>query len=395
MTTVEEEVETVWASYSQLTGHRSCPQRWFYAQVMRLEPIPDPNDPKVELYFGNWWHALMAADSLERGRKHGSLKLVPDTLTTCDNGPEFKVKTATVLEVLTTATTWWATLPVETQLEWHNRLGEDMPNRLGNLYDRWVEEWADDREYEQPLAVEMGWGRDLPALDGVDPHVRLVGYVDEVYLDTRRNIVVVRDHKSHKGLGTQSTLDDMMDSQLQLYAWGASPEVTSWGMGRITATAYDRVRTVAPKTPKVTQSGTLSKSITDFDVHTYRQWAAGENGMGVYYPGRRKDNSDGGYYQAEDSVIESLSAPASRSIWFQRTLTPLNMNLIRAHMRSAVDTSLDMALTRKRAVEEGAAARNLTNGCKWCDFASLCRAQMMGGPGGDYPLIDYKLRERS
>ena len=47
----------MWASYSQLTTHRACPQRWFYGSVLKLGRAEDPNDPKVELNFGLWWHA--------------------------------------------------------------------------------------------------------------------------------------------------------------------------------------------------------------------------------------------------------------------------------------------------------------------------------------------------
>ena len=199
--------------------------------------------------------------------------------------------------------------------------------------------------------------------------------------------MVVRDHKTGKQLPTQSALDDMMDSQLQLYAWGAAPQISEWGMGAISATAYDRVKSVKPTTPRLNKSGTLSKTVTQFDLHTYLDWVA----EGQEFEGLRKDGSGAGIYEAEQSVIDHLMSPAWRTIWHQRTLTPLNTNMIRAHLRSAVDTIADLNQTRHRAEDTGEAARNLTKGCTWCDFAALCRAQIVGGPDGEYTLVDYRL----
>jgi hypothetical protein len=107
-----------------------------------------------------------------------------------------------------------------------------------------------------------------------------------------------------------------------------------------------------------------------------------------------KDGSGAGFYREEPEVVERLSTPAYTSGWFQRTLTPLNANLIRAHLRAAVDTALDVTLTKERARVSNEAARNLTAGCKWCDYAHLCRAQMWGGPDGEYDLTLAGLRPR-
>lgn len=68
--------------------------------------------------------------------------------------------------------------------------------------------------------------------------------------------------------------------------------------------------------------------------------------------------------------------------------------MVRAHLRAAVDSALDIQLTRERIELSQEAARNLGGGCKYCVFVDLCRAQMMGGPEGEYTLSDYKLRQR-
>lgn len=390
-----------WTSYSGLTTHRHCPQRWHYAHVQKLERIPDPSDVPVEMEFGSWWHAIRAADAIERGIAKGSLRWKPEEIRTVNNGPTFSTEQENLVEALFEgAQRWWDTLGREVQDVWISRLGEPLADRLSYVDQRWRDRWVDDLAHEEPLAVEFKWTRELPTLpqpDGrrVDPETSLIGYIDEILFDAKRNVVVVKDHKTTGAqLGMQSVIDDMMDSQLQLYAWGASPEVTKWERGPVQAVAYDRVRTVKPKTPKLNQSGTLSKTVTDFDYHTYLAWAKGPDGLGQPYPGLKKDGSGAGFYQPEQWLLDDLAGASVVGKWLRRTLTPINRNVVRAHLRAAVDSALDIQLTRERIELSQEAARNLGGGCKYCVFVDLCRAQMMGGPEGEYTLSDYKLRQR-
>lgn len=381
--------ERVWISYSGINKHRTCPQKWAYQRLMGLEPLVE--EPAVERDFGSWWHALRAAEAMERGRDLNSLMAVPRVVA-ATNGKEWPGETVTVADVLEGARDLWKRFPSPLKDTWVERIGQDLPGRLADLLDRWKEEWFTDIPYEVPLAVELGWGRDLGQTG-----YRLVGYVDEVYFDLLRNVVVVRDHKTSKVLSTQSTADDMMDSQLQFYAWGAAPTVAGWGRGGIKAVAYDRARMVAPKPPILTQSGRLAQregkpSIGQCDLHTYREWAKGPDGLGVPFPGLKKDGSGAGRYIEEEDVVAKLTSPSARSAWFQRTLTPLNSNIVGTHLRSALDTAEQMTRTKERVEATGEAARNLTSGCRWCDFVSLCRAEMIGGPGGEYDLAAYNLR---
>ena len=387
--------QAIYASNSSLAAVRRCPQAWYYQHVRRLDRVS--SDPAVERDFGSWWHALRGADTLQRGLALGSLKKRPERLTTVDGGPTFAVTEDLTPEVvLDGLEDWWGRMPGDLQDVWVNRLGEAPAPRARTLYERWRDTWRDEIARERPLAFEMKWERMLPRLSGDQdsPDVVLVGYIDEVYLDVERGVVVVRDHKTGKSLGTQTAADDLMDSQLQLYAWGATPEVLGWGVGKVQATAYDRVRTTKPKDPVVTLAGTLSKSVTDYDLATYLAFCEGPDGEGVPFPGRKKDGSGAGLYRAEDAVVERLSTPAARSAWFQRTLVPLSRHVVTSHLRAAVDSAHDMHRARARAAETGEAARNLTSFCKWCDYAALCRAQMIGGAEGTYDLAVYGLTER-
>jgi hypothetical protein len=368
-----------------------------YSALRRLSRIETPGEA-VERDFGTWWHTLRAADSVARARVNTSLRYAPDWLTTTDeeNAPQFNSATVIPVDVIAASVVWWKKLSDETRALWTERLGGDhtLAERLEYALARHREEYAEDIEAERPLAVEMGWGRDLPGIDGAPSPARLVGYVDEVYLDTRRNVVALRDHKAAKALATQTTADDMMDSQLQLYAWGASPEVTSWGVGPIRAVGYDRMRMTHPKPPELTLSGRLRQregqpSINGSDSHTYLEWCT----PGVEFPGYQK--TPPGTYYPEPHIVERLMSPTHRSIWFQRTLSPLNVNLVKAHLRAAIDGAADMLLSEQRAARDAMVARNLSSSnCRWCDFVKLCRAEMYGGPDADYDLADMGLYVR-
>jgi hypothetical protein len=229
--------------------------------------------------------------------------------------------------------------------------------------------------------------------------MNLIGFIDEIYEDVDRGLVVVRDAKTGKTLATQSAGDDMMDSQLQLYAWGVTPLLQQWGAGPARAVSYDRTRSVRGSMPQLTTMGRLSASTTDWSLETYLEFAAGPDGNGQPWRGRKVANKEeylpGGVYQAEQSVIDRLSTPVAKSVWFQRTMVPLSRHVVTTHLRSAVDSATDIWRTQKRTERTLEAARNMSrDNCRWCDYASICRAQMIGGPEGEYSLDEHGLRDR-
>lgn len=375
-----------WASYSSTRTHGACAQKWHYSYLLGLEKLPDPTDAKVELNFGIWWHALRAADAIERGRRHGSLVITPRRISVPDGADQIDTKGDQLrFAVIASAGKWWDDLSDEHGGLWIEKLGEPLVPRLRALDQRWADRWGDELVHQYPVAVEAKWVRPVPGTNGVE----LLGYVDEVYRDVKRNLVVVVDHKTGKNISDRRAADDMMDSQTHLYAWGLAPQLEAAGL-RVNAVSYDRVRSPKATEPKLNQSGTLSKTVTQFDLQTYLDWVA----EGQEYPGRAKDGSQAGVYEAEQSVIDRISTPAWKAQWLDRTLVPLNVNLVREHLQAAADAMVDMATTDRRVRQRGSAARNPGDACRWCDFASLCLAQMLGGTRGVYPLGDFGLRAR-
>lgn len=379
------------ASYSQISDYRQCPQRWKYRYLDRLDAAgAGGNVPARDL--GSWWHAVRAADAIDRGRGHGSLvpALVPTHLSAPLGGREHQIPTApdsVQSRVFTEAARAWRSLTEAQREEYAEAWGGSLPDRLTEIDRRWRDRWSEETATEHPVGVEIRWTRALPAVGGVDPATTLVGVVDEVYVDTRRNLLVVRDHKTHTSLDNLSVADEMMDSQLQLYAWGVSPLVSHLGHGQIKAVAYDRARSAAPKQPVLTKSGSLSKSVTDYDARTYLDWV----GDGVPYDGIKKDGSGAGVYHSDPKVVEQLGSLAVTSRWNRRHLTALSLPLVTSHLRAASRSATFMADTAAEVEAVSEAPRNLGRGCKWCDYAPLCRAQLIGGPDGEYDPADYGL----
>lgn len=406
-------------SHSMLTLHRKCPQAWNYRYVRGLVQVITV--PQVDRELGGWWHLMRAADAITRGIEHGSLRKTPKQLRSFDGGPELirqgpmlsgpdglkhpvyqvngegKAYKMTTKLVLALAEAWWKTLSSEDEDVWVERLGTSLPAHLEWMDTRWRTRWHDDLLNEQPLAVEVKWRLPLPGTEAT-----MGGYIDEVYLDTKRRIVVVKDHKSKRSLDSTTSADDLLDSQLQVYAWGIREVVADWGL-KVSAVAYDRARSAPAKQPQITQSGSLSKSVTDYDLDTYLSFARGPDGEGVPWgepdtyvkSGKRKGEAKWGFYHAEEAVIEKLSSPAALSVWHQRTLVPLNKNIVTAHVQAAIDTQRDTERTIERVERTGAAPRNFTKeACRFCDFAGLCRAELIGGSRGEYDPADYGLRHR-
>ena len=397
-------------SYSALTRFRECPQAWNYAHVRRLGL--DRSDPARD--FGSWWHALRAMDSIDRGTQRGTLVWCPSRIST-GAGPTLtriggwtpsqdsppaapqwlltgrngtRTLPTGARTIVAVAAAWWRSLDEDTQAEWTDHLGGTLQDRLIGLDQRWRARWSEDTDQEDPLGVEVPFPI---TLDGPGWPGQLRGVVDEIYLDRKRGLLVQRDHKTHRVLQTEEGIGTLMDSQHYLYARGVSA-MTREVLGRdIEAIGYDRIRVAPPKTPQLTRSGTLSKSVTDYDVQTYIDWV----GDGVAYPGLKKDGSGAGVYQLDEAVVAKLSDPAALSAWHQRTLQPINAQVQAEHWRSARDTYAQTVEVMVRITETGAAPRNFDRfKCNRCDFRQLCYAEMIGGPDGDYPLDEYGLTSR-
>lgn len=353
---------TEWVtSYSELKTHSACPQAWTYAYARGLQA--EQESPVFTM--GTLWHAMRSSYALSTGDE----KTIPGWSSSTVNDTHGLPRTARRSDVLKLAHKLWDNASEtfrETALE---RYRDTIPNRLDAMDIAWQARWSDDLPHEEIIATELTVRRTIA------PGITLKGTIDQIYRDTKRNLLVLRDFKTASTLKARTHLDDMMDSQLMLYAWLVAPWLKGKGLGSIQAVSYDRARTVAPREPVLTKAGSLSKSVTDYDLATYLKWSAD----GVPFEGRKADGSDAGTYIQDPKVISKLEEASERNKWFQRTLTPLNRNIVRSHLMSAIDNAKDSRMTLERYDERKQAPRRYGKQCEWCEFQNICRAEMVAG----------------
>lgn len=355
-------------SPSSLGTYRTCPKKFEFSSLRRLRP----KDMGVLILreYGSWWHALRAADAIYRSRTEEGdrAKFIPDVISTGDMGPDLSVGPhLQKAHVFAAAHMFWEGLPFEMQERWVDKTGAPLPEHLAEMDRRWTAAWASEQPNERLIAVEFAF--EVPI---GDTGVALRGRVDEVYYDVKRNLVVVRDHKSNGNIDPSESLDDLLDSQLHLYAWGVS---VALGVN-VGAVGYDRARSKPASQPALTKSGTLSKSTTDYDVHAYLAFTEEP----VAFPGLKKDGSGAGFYERDEKIVEKLSTPGERDKWNRRTLDPTNPRMIRGHLLEAVATGEGQAEAQRRFLANDPLKpipRNLSRqGCKSCDFVHLCLDEM-------------------
>jgi len=396
--------ETIQAHYSSLNLHRKCPNAWYFRYGLNLsKPL---FGPAPYLHFGSWYGLWRSAEALERGRKAGSLVFDPRKFKPIDyeTGPEFDQATLTTQDVMDAADAWWKVQShgpegPEVEASWQDTLGGTLRQRLEATTVRWRDEFGDAAKYESPLGIEVFWKRELPRAtedlaepsdyEGESlPNVVLIGFIDELYRDEQRNMIVVRDNKTSSRMEPMTVFSDMVDSQLFLYGWGVTPKLKSIGVETPRAMAYDRILSKATAKPGLNLDGTLSAKSKIWDLRTYRDWVA----EGQEFPGRSKDGSGAGTYVEDPELAKRLGDPNWKVQFIQRTLTPISRPAVTAHLRAAVDSATDIWRTTRRAERTHEAARNLTkDNCRWCDYAAICRARMFSGPEAVYDLREFGL----
>lgn len=388
-TTTPEDI--LWVSPSRLNSWRRCPKAYEYGYLRRLTVAEAAS--QIDRELGSWWHAVRAADSIARATRHPeSVAYLPDTISTGDLGPVLDVTHETdKTHVLVAAAEFWRGMSPEDQEVWLARTGKPLDDHLIEMDERWTSVWGEASKTERVIAVEYPFEvRIGKSMYGIR------GRVDEIYYDAENNLTVVRDHKSNRDIPASEALEDALDAQLHLYAWAVSQALV-----KVEAVAFDRARTKPAATPTLTKSGSLSKSVTDYDVQAYLKFTR----TVVPYPGLKKDGSGAGEYTRDPDVIEKLSSPTERDKWNRRTQDPVNKRMVRGHLRELLSSAIDMNAAWGRyvatATEIGERvpfkvvgnARNLSRySCKGCDFLSLCLDELRTGLTLD--PTEYGLKER-
>lgn len=383
---------------SGLSALRTCEQQFAYDRMLRLEPRYLSTAPTL----GTWVHAMLGADDIARGWDEDTLIRVPEVLDLPGRpmvihqpdegiyGDHLRGERGRVegpLDgqlVIEAATHWWnREAGGSFQDDYRSRYRDvDLPDHLADLWERYSLRWdVEDDGRLEVLAVEVEWTRSVRGRGG--EVVPLAGRVDVVLRDTRYGLVVVRDRKTHGQWPSEPQfVQDLMNSQLHLYAWGVAPMLAEAGIGPPSALEWDRIRTKPPTTPALTKAGRLSKSVSDYDLPTYLAWA----NQHPEYDGTR--TVDPGVYEVEDEVVEHLSSEEERDRFYFRRRFPVNEDVIRTHVAMALE---DHHAIEALQEDPSSAVRSPGRHCSWCDYLTLCRGQLFGEVADDFDPHDFNL----
>lgn len=365
-------------SYSSLKLHHQCPRAWAYKHLEGYEPLS--NDDSLAALRGTAFHAVVAAALLQRGaasgtllghppgldivsgvrvaidwsaRDAGGVNILP-TVAPPDLGPEVPLTPYVILDLIED---WEKAQTEKLRLAMIAKYGDTLAARLRDLWVRYQLHWGEELDNWVPLLVEYEWNREAP-----NGRV-LSGRVDAVVWNRRLGHVQVVDLKTHDSWPAEpEEVTELFDGQLQLGAWGLSPVLArQWEslpeyMDDPTprSTCYDRVRFKKPTTPKLTQKGQLSKSVTDYDKYTYTNFC----------------NSQ----EAQDAGYEYEEREWDQEAWFRRRQTPININIIRAHVLSYQDQ-----IVKAEETQTETAIIIPSKDCGRCDFLELCVVELRAG----------------
>lgn len=390
-------------SYSSLQTLQACERKFAYRYIMGLERA---GEEPVKFVRGHAFHALVQAGLLATGAAKDSLLVRPakievfqgslelginwtdpllPTITDSEFGPEIPLTPFSLLEHMRY---WEAAQEGERQDEMKEAFGgASLYELMNGLWRRYAAHWRAQSERQLPLLTEQWWRRTAPNGEV------LQGRVDAVVYDPEMDLVIVRDTKTHDSWPSESdTVLDLMESQNHMNLWGLAPELRELSDGKYTPSAveFDRVRSKRPTTPKLTLKGALSASIKDYDRYTYEEWC----GTQPTYEVVVKDPATGEKF-TETRVYEfdaevAAKAEENGEAWFRRSLKPLSMNAVTAHVMAAQKQA-----TRANALTIEDAGLSPSKACSWCDYAKICRAEIIGGKIEDLVPQDYDLRART
>lgn len=195
----------------------------------------------------------------------------------------------------------------------------------------------------------------------------LEGVIDMVAKDKSDRIWLV-DHKTHKNIPTGDIAYSNMQSAL--YAWAMynlkefpNPDGVCWNY----------IRWKEPTQPTLLKDGTMSKKKID------TTWT-------VYSKALREQGLDPKDYEDMKEILDSRE-----NEFYVRQYLPLNENIISGVLADAKTTALQIKELEFHNKDDF--DRNLTRDCSWCEYYSLCQAELRGLDTDFIRKADYQKKQ--
>lgn len=221
------------------------------------------------------------------------------------------------------------------------------------------------------LDLEMIWVEKEFRIE-IAPGIILVGKIDGLAKDSRKLRWLV-EHKSCKRMPGEEVR--IFDTQVLLYA-GALPHL---GEKPVSGVIWDYLRTKLPTKPELLKKGGLS---TAKSIDTTREVYLREI--------HRHGLSPAGYAD----ILDHLDT--KRDQFFRQVRLPMNKTMGDNILEELIVTShLMVWIEAEYAAGRNHCTRNLTRDCSWCDYNTLCHAELRGEDTEYLLKHDYIVRSKN
>lgn len=218
--------------------------------------------------------------------------------------------------------------------------------------------------------LEMVWV-EKPFLIEISPGIFLDGKIDGKARDDKERYWLV-EHKSCKSMPGEEVR--MFDTQVLTYA-----QILPLLGDKVNGVMWDYLRTKLPAKPELLAKGGLSKRKNiDTTAEVYRREI------------HRHGLDEEGY----EDILSDLEG--KRDAFYRQVFLPLNNTMGERILSDMIITSRQMMELEKRHLEDGedCFTRNLTRDCSWCEYNTLCYAELRGDDTSYLMKHDYKPRKK-
>lgn len=188
------------------------------------------------------------------------------------------------------------------------------------------------------------------------------GVIDMIVMDSKERIWLM-DHKTHKTLPKGDL--SYLNIQSNLYAWAMS---LMDELPNPTGMVWNYIRWKQPSKPQLLKNGSLSKS------------AKIDTTWGIYKKAIREAGLDIKDYEDMKEALQGKEED-----FYIRHYLPFNKHVQASILEDAKTTALEIKRNAGKIKD-----RNITRDCSWCEFYSLCQAELKGLDTSTILKFDYK-----
>ena len=238
----------------------------------------------------------------------------------------------------------------------------DLPKMVYDLMVGYVECWEQEDEELDFLEQELEFI--VPLFKGEKIYIK--GFIDFIAEDNKG--IILGETKTHKRFPEYDVR--LFNTQSSIYAWVVRDALNKYPDKKVNRIMWNYIKAKQPTEPRLLKDGkTLSKAKLD-------------SLPGVVYRAIKSHGLDPKKYQ-------DLISAQDYSNYYRREVLRIDDRVVKSVLEDTRDTAIQIY---KHPLYKD---RNISKDCSFCDFKSLCQAELCN-PGSDLDYIikaDFEIRE--